>query len=313
MAKNSFVYNFNYQYRYFATFEQLLKDGNITLSGHFTGFVFHLVKKFLSSFGISLIRNEKLDDLYSSLDKANSKIKWMATPDKESINYFVQNNCLNSESKSQLQQDLVALFVHSLFSNDPGYFVEFGATDGRSYSNTYSLEKSFRWSGILAEPATTWHRELAINRSCEIDYRCVWSSDGESLLFNEVNEAEYSTVESFSNSDYHTAIRRKGHSYFVQTVMLETLLREHEAPKVISYLSVDTEGSELEILQSFNFDAYKFNFISVEHNYSENRTKVHELLVQNGYERVLPSLSEWDDWYVRRCPETVSFLEVANA
>lgn len=296
-----------------ASLSKLTMNWNITLSRRLNKIVLNLLKQLLTSIGISLIRSQKLDALYESLDRANAKTKWMHEPSKESLQYFVQSQSGIPESKSQLQQDLVAAFIQSMFSEHPGFFVEFGATDGKSYSNTYSLEKKFRWSGILAEPAKTWHRDLSINRGCVIDHRCVWSSSGVNLLFNEASEAEYSTVNSFSDSDLHTEIRKKGRSYFVQTIDLQTLLNEHNAPKEISYLSIDTEGSELEILRAFNFDEYKFNFISVEHNYSDQRHQLHDLLVKNGYQRVLVNMSEWDDWYVRRCQETIGFLETINA
>lgn len=255
-----------------------------------------------------MVRNEKLDALYLSLDKANTGIKWMVDPKAGSIQSFVQKNYNMFESRSQLQQDLVAAFINSLFSDEPGYFVEFGATDGKTYSNTYSLEKKLGWNGVLAEPAKTWHRELEEARSCLIDHRCVWSTSGTDLAFNEVSEAEYSTLETFSNSDHHSSIRNKGQSYFVQTVTLEDLLKDYNAPSEIAYLSVDTEGSEFEILRTFNFDSYKFNFISVEHNYSNQRTLIHELLTSNGYQRIMAKYSEWDDWYVRICKETQEFL-----
>lgn len=256
-----------------------------------------------------MVRNEKLDALYFSLDKANTGIKWMVNPKAGSIQNFVQRNYNLLESRSQLQQDLVAAFIHSLFSDEPGYFIEFGATDGKTYSNTYCLEKRFGWSGVLAEPAKIWHRELEESRSCSIDHRCVWSTSGTDLAFNEVSEAEYSTLETFSNSDYHSSIRSKGKSYFVQTVTLEELLKDYKAPSEISYLSVDTEGSEFEILRTFNFDSYKINFISVEHNFTDQRSLIHDLLVRNGYQRVMTKYSEWDDWYVRICKETQEFLE----
>lgn len=52
-------------------------------------------------------------------------------------------------SQAQLYQDLFAL---SIFGKDfAGYFVEFGATDGKSLSNTFLLEKDYGWRGLLAE------------------------------------------------------------------------------------------------------------------------------------------------------------------
>ena len=74
----------------------------------------------------------------------------------------------------------------------------------------------------------------------------------------------------------------------------------HCAPKEIDYLSIDTEGSELEILNAFDFSRYDTSIITVEHNYTENRKKIHSLLSRNGYERVFEQYSQFDDWYVKK-------------
>lgn len=179
-----------------------------------------------------------------------------------------------------------------------GFFVEFGATNGVNLSNTHLLEKEFGWSGILAEPARCWHADLTRNRSAIIDTRCVWTTSGSSLVFNEVSSAEYSTVSSYSGTDSHVEIRRTGSEYSVNTISLLDLLEEHNAPEVIDYLSIDTEGSEFDILKGFDFSRYKFRVITCEHNYTPMRHKIFELLTANGYSRVSQEVSAFDDWYV---------------
>lgn len=75
-------------------------------------------------------------------------------------------------------------------------------------------------------------------------------------------------------------------------------LRHHESPREIDYLSVDTEGSEYEILAAFDFKSYDVKVITCEHNFTPQREMISELLVSNGFQRVLTDVSEWDDWYV---------------
>lgn len=206
------------------------------------------------------------------------------------------NGCSAEKSKAQLKQDVVALIVNR-FKNG-GYFVEFGATNGVDLSNTFLLEREFGWNGILAEPSPAWHRDLEKNRRCIIDQRCVWRATGESIEFDIVAEGALSTISLFSQSDLHAATRACATKTIVETITLLDLLSTHNAPQVVDYLSVDTEGSEYEILSAFDFNRYKFNFISVEHNFTANREKISDLLMKNGYRRVLEHLSQWDDWYV---------------
>jgi len=198
--------------------------------------------------------------------------------------------------KSQLGQDIVALTINKF--KRKGFFVEFGATNGFDLSNTYFLEKKFDWVGIVAEPLPVWHSDLHKNRNCIIDDRCLWVSSGQILDFLNVEEAEFSTVKTYENSDEHSDIRKKSNIIKVKTISLLDLLMFHNAPKIIDYMSVDTEGSELDILFDFPFDVYKFNFISIEHNYGPNRQKLRNLLRKNGYKIFLDNLSKWDDWFV---------------
>ena len=199
------------------------------------------------------------------------------------------------QSKAQLYQDLLVRW--KLKNKTNGYFVEFGAANGIDLSNSYSLESNLEWKGILAEPAKCWHEQLSKNRRCIIDTRCVWDRSGQILTFNEVENAELSTVNDLSKSDFHSTTREAGKIYDVTTISLNDMLAEHGAPETMDYLSIDTEGSELLILKSLDCKKYLFSIITVEHNYTPQREEIFELLASRGYARVLPELSRWDDWY----------------
>jgi FkbM family methyltransferase len=201
-----------------------------------------------------------------------------------------------SKSRGQLQQDLFALVMNNFKRN--GFFVEFGATDGKALSNTYILEKEFAWSGILAEPCRVWYPALIQNRECYIEHKCVWTESGMELIFNETAGAQISTIDIYSDSDFHSAGRVDGKRYAVKTISLVDLLDKFSAPSEIDYLSIDTEGSEFDILQAFPFSKYTFKTITCEHNFSKSREKIHTLLSQHGYRRVLQEFSQFDDWYV---------------
>jgi FkbM family methyltransferase len=201
------------------------------------------------------------------------------------------------DAKAQLRQDLFVLAQLDLRRG--GTFVEFGATDGVDGNNTHLLEQHFGWTGILAEPARVWHPALRRNRPLtRIDTRCVWSTSGETLTFTETPEAYYSTIDRYRSGDLHHEKRCAGTSYEVETVSLVDLLRTHGAPRNIDYLSIDTEGSEYEILSHFDFERYRFRVITCEHNFTPMREALHALLVSHGYVRTLEEISSVDDWYV---------------
>ena len=189
------------------------------------------------------------------------------------------------DSFAQLRQDIVALIVSNFRSS--GFFVEVGATDGMYLSNTLLLERNFDWSGILVEPAKGWHARLRENRKAIIDTRCVVSHSGGTITFREVDvDPALSGILELSGNDTHEKARQKGNDYLVGCVSLIDLLDEGKAPRTIDYLSIDTEGSEFSILETFDFQRYSFKFISCEHNYSDRRNDILRLLLSNGYVRI---------------------------
>lgn len=200
------------------------------------------------------------------------------------------------KSKSQYGQDLFVLA--ELEHKRDGYFVEFGATDGIRLSNTHLLEKEFGWTGLLSEPAHCWHKDLQTARRCVVDNRCVWSVSGETLEFTESSKEMLSTISKFAEGDHHK--RDTARTYNVETISLIDLLKENNAPRQIDYLSVDTEGSEFEILSTFDFNAYDIGIITCEHNFTDSRDRIFELLTSAGYARKFDDKSGMDDWYVKR-------------
>lgn len=207
------------------------------------------------------------------------------------------NEGLLAKSKAQLRQDVFVLF--ELNWKRGGFFVEFGATNGVDLSNTYLLEMAYGWQGILAEPARLWHTDLMANRRAKIETKCVWKATGATLSFNEAKSPELSTIQDFSASDLHAQEREGGATYSVETISLMDLLEKHGAPREIDYLSIDTEGSEFDILENFDFDKYPIRIITCEHNYSPMRERLHGLFAKNGYVRKYEQVSQFDDWYVR--------------
>jgi FkbM family methyltransferase len=235
---------------------------------------------------------------YSSLLQAAWAKHAGSNGDLESafIKYCVENH---RRSKSQIFQDLLVLFL--LDEKRGGFFVEFGATNGVSLSNSFLLEKSYGWRGILAEPARIWHNALKQNRGCVIDTRCVWARSGETVEFNEAYESELSTIDRYTGRDNHAAARASGSRYRVATISLNDLLKSHNAPREIDYISIDTEGSEYAILENFNFAAFDVGIVTVEHNYAApDRENIAALLRANGFARIFEDYSLFDDWYVNK-------------
>ena len=249
-------------------------------------------------FGLGIVPRGMLDDLLESKG-SRFDIEFLAALPDPHVAFLLRRL---GESRAERRQDLFVLSELGLKTN--GFFVEFGAGNGVDLSNTHMLEKAFGWRGILSEPARSWHAVLRENRSCIVDTYCVWRESATTVEFTETKNPCFSTIKSFRDADFQAEARKGGRNYEVETITLSDLLAAHEAPTEIDYLSIDTEGSEYEILRAFDFDRYRFGVITCEHNHTPQREQIHALLVSKGYQRKFERFSDCDDWYVRRTPET---------
>ena len=185
-----------------------------------------------------------------------------------------------------------------------GFFLEMGATDGVDRSNTLLLEREYGWIGILAEPDRRYREVLPyIRPNSSIEFDCVWSTTGETKIFYQSNglDDQRSTLEEYSTLGDAPRIEKDWKTYPVQTISLTDLLKKHNAPKYIDYFSLDTEGSELEILKAFDFEQYQFGCITVEHNQRKSYMKeVRDFLYSKGYyiPKDSEGIFEWDDGFV---------------
>lgn len=156
-------------------------------------------------------------------------------------------------------------WIHELTGGKQGgFFVEAGALDGIAASATYALERYLGWTGICVEPNSSLFPLLTANRICHCDARC---------LDDEVGIADYIEMRKgslgHSGLSKHLAESKREHwsmGVLTQrpTVGLAQLLREHNAPRVVDYLALDTEGSEKSILGAFDFEEYQIQAISIE-------------------------------------------------
>lgn len=255
-----------------------------------------VIQKLLRKVGFELIRTSTFEHFKTIETKVTEWNYWGNYHNRfaSELSELCHGVDVPPKFNSQIGQDYVA---YLLFGTS-GYFVEFGAADGIFCSNSYALE-TIGWMGILAEPSVRWHSELFANRpKAEVHKECVWSTSGEEIQLVETENGYLDVVESHIDADAHRRKVRK--QYLVQTISLFDLLQKCKAPEFIQFLSIDTEGSEYEILSAFNWSAYTFGFIAVEHNFTPMRSKIFELLNGQGYRRILADWSKHDDWYVHK-------------
>src|SRR5258708_349599 len=144
-----------------------------------------------------------------------------------------------------------------------GFFVEIGANDGIKFSNTYFLEKYRDWNGICVEPHPTAFERLTKNRKAKLINAGISDSERD----NEFMKIEgYGEMYSGLIGKYHeNLIKRIDRDLMayggtmekitVPCLRLDSILNQNKISHV-DYCSIDTEGGELEILQTVNLKEY---------------------------------------------------------
>ena len=164
-----------------------------------------------------------------------------------------------------------------------GFFIDMGAHNGLTNSNTAILEKSFGWTGICIEPNPPQFSLLIKNRSAKCMLACI-DSERRFTEFLQKGPCSGIIAEDTPQHPVHrgeeiSAARAAGKVFYTPTVSLTEVLDHLGAPKWIDYLSLDVEGAEQRVFGGLSLSRYQFELISVE---TPNLT-VHRLLTSNGY------------------------------
>lgn len=168
-------------------------------------------------------------------------------------------------------------------------FVEVGAFDGIHYSNVRRLQETYGWTGISIEPVGANFDKLSRSYAGR-PVKCIRCAVGDMEGTAELNVSSYphlpdwgSDIASFNGSDKAKWQQRYGAVWRKEQVPVKTLttiLRENGIGE-IDFLSIDTEGHELEVLKSLDFNLHCPQLIVVEHN--DRQQEISELLSKKGY------------------------------
>lgn len=197
-------------------------------------------------------------------------------------------------SFAQSFQDLFALWASG--GARTGYFVEFGALNGRTFSNTYILEK-LGWTGIVAEPHPDYAAVIPKARTCHFSPLCVFDKSGEQIPFRVVAGRPAMSGIGDTQLDDKPEFRNNFREVQVRSITLNDLLDQYKAPAEIDFISIDTEGSETRIMSAYDFGKRRVKSFCIEHNHIQ-REQLAEIMTAHGYQRVFPEISGHDDWWV---------------
>lgn len=184
-----------------------------------------------------------------------------------------------------------------------GTFIDIGAHNGIAFSNTKFFEEQ-GWKGICIEPIPEVFRELEKNRNCICIQGCITDYEGvgqflrvggePEMLSGLINNYDLRHLNRIRDEASRRTFGEEPQIINVQCYLLNSIL-EKNGIFHIDYLSIDTEGNELEILKSIDFNRFLIDVIDVENNFGETTTR--EFLKSKGY-RFYTNVAH-DDIFVR--------------
>jgi FkbM family methyltransferase len=158
-----------------------------------------------------------------------------------------------------------------------GFFIEIGANDGITQSNTIFLERAMGWSGLLVEPSPHNYIKCRENRSEKNSIfcaACVGFDYGEQFVPIAYANLMSSPIGLESDIDDPQAHANSGNKFLAASedvfvfgasaIQLNKLLDKIHAPHAIDFFSLDVEGAEIEVLKGVDHNKYRFRNLVVE-------------------------------------------------
>jgi FkbM family methyltransferase len=181
---------------------------------------------------------------------------------------------------------------------DNGFFVELGANDGITQSNTLHFEKFRNWRGILIEPTPHNYLLCRENRSAEnyirccactsFDYKEKFVEIAYSNLMSSPLGLESDVADPTENAKIGKRFLKPTEDNFIFGALaspLNDILKSANAPILMDLLSLDVEGAEIEVLKGIDHKTYRFKYMCIE---CRNIDKLAGYLNQVGYSLVEP-------------------------
>jgi len=240
----------------------------------------------------NIIRNDTIEtkQLASMLTECDGVINW---PKKSTLSQYGQDE---------------EIFNRYFKNKCNGTFIEMGALDGLKFSNSYIFEKVYGWRGFCVEASPANYKKLIENRPLCVKVNAAIMNNVGTIKFLQIHgySQGLSGILEFLPKAHLDRIFKeaveKGSTMEVveiQSTTVQALLAEYGTNHV-DFFSLDTEGSELPILKSIDFDKVSVGVFLIENNFKT--ADVEQFLKTKGYKKVANAPWTQDDIYMQMQP-----------
>lgn len=222
---------------------------------------------------LSPIREFVKNNSQCSIDDVIELLKKTDLPDMDDseLLVFLKNHYMQNYSQNNEQQ-----IILDFFKDFKGTFLDIGANDGITLSNTYALVLG-GWRGLLVEASPRAYGRLLENMPFENDLTiinvAVGSYDGEIVLHESgelLGKGDVALVSSTKQDEVHRwdSLKIPFEDRKVSCVTFKKLLEQTKFKK-FDFISMDIEGMELEVLPQMDFNELECKLACIEFNGKE--------------------------------------------
>lgn len=192
--------------------------------------------------------------------------------------------------------ELSDLYKIFLGEKNEGLFIEVGAYDGISFSNSSCLA-NVGWDGILIEPipeyAELCRKLYKDNKKIKVIENAI-GSENKSVTITKAGSyttTDENIIAAYENIAWAKGAVKNATKLTVSQRTLDTVLKELALEKTIDVLIVDVEGKEKEVFQGFDLAYWKPRMIIAElahthpdlHEISGDDSVLQKYIIENGY------------------------------
>lgn len=185
---------------------------------------------------------------------------------------------------SQNQEDEI---IHRYFGSYQGTFLDLGANDGITLSNTYALVLK-GWRGTLVEASPKAFDRLSFNLSRPDDlcllHTAIGTHNGKTILHqsgDHLGKGDVALLSTTKQSELDRWLDEVFDEVSVPCVNWSTLLGLSKY-KTFDFISMDIEGMELEVLPQMDLKALGCKLLCVEFN-GKDKDKYDAIVIPQGY------------------------------
>jgi FkbM family methyltransferase len=193
------------------------------------------------------------------------------------------------ESYSQTGEDLI---IETMNNKEHGFYVDIGANHPKKINNTYLFYKK-GWTGINIEPNPSRIWRFKLWRKRDINLNIGIGPNKSEMDFYSFKESTLSTFDKSSSESYEKMGHKIKNVIKIPVSPLKEILNQYASNKEIDILSVDTEGFDMEVLESNDWNKFKPNFIileTIEYERNGGGKKLNHIfdpyLKEKGYEKI---------------------------